>query len=86
MKLLHCRWCKDVVALDKTERTCKCGRSKGKYFSDGLNAEILGVYAVAIGFENHSFADAVRNEPESGMGIEFTAFVIPRNVPTILRH
>jgi len=84
MKLAYCKLCGDLVRLTYAKRTCMCGSTEGRYF-DSVNAEILGEYSVAIGFENLSFKLALDNVPESGMGVHFTAFVIPENVPSILR-
>ena len=84
MKLLLCKSlaCRDIVKLSKTTRTCQCGATGGHYKEDGLNAVYYG-NAIPIGFHNSSFTDAISNQPEYGSGVEFTAFVIPDNVPTI---
>jgi hypothetical protein len=82
MKLIFCPECWDVVKLStKSTRTCECGKASGRYI-DNLNAEISGT-AVAVGFNNFSFAFAVRGQPERGMGKNFEAFVIPKECPTI---
>lgn len=31
MKLLNCLACQDIVRMFEEERTCKCGKSKGRY-------------------------------------------------------
>jgi hypothetical protein len=43
----------------------------------------IGGKAIPLGIANSSLAKAVRNRPETGQGFEFTAFVIPRECPTI---
>ena len=82
MKLLFCNKCHDVFRLDRDARKCHCGAVGGKYVND-LNAEYYGEDAVALGFANNTFTDAVCNQPQSGMGERFTAFVIPKECDTI---
>lgn len=81
MKLLLCPSCQDVRKLLKSRTTCQCGSSWGQY-TDGLNATIGGK-AIPLGFANSTLVTALRNRPESGDGSRFTAFVIPKCVPTI---
>ena len=81
MKLIYCSHCDDVRKLSYTLTTCECGRSFGKYDKDGLNAMYSGE-AVPIGFANQSFMDAFLDQPESGQGQRFEAFVIPKKCPT----
>jgi len=85
MKLIICERCDDVVKLSTKEwRSCECGASGGRYMDD-LNAEIWGS-CQAIGFSNPSLVDALKRQPETGWGVVFEAFVIPRIVPTIRRR
>jgi len=81
MKLILCPKCNDLFRLTHEFCKCECGASAGNY-TDNLNAVTYGK-AIPIGFLNHSFVQAVLNQPESGMGKEFTAFVIPKSCPTI---
>lgn len=83
MKLLFCTACGDVVKL-RTEavRMCFCGLSWGRYDPDGISGEIGGK-AIPLGFANPSFANALRNQPDSGAGREFAAFVIPKVCLTV---
>lgn len=83
MKLVYCLECNDMVRLTKDERTCECGRSGGQYEPDGLNATFFGENSVPVGFTNSSFRAAIRNRPHSGMGYNFTAFVMPTVIPTL---
>lgn len=62
------------------ERSCFCGKSKGKYL-DNLYAEYSGP-AIPIGFANFSFVQALRNQPDKAPGKTFEAFVIEKNCPT----
>jgi hypothetical protein len=82
VKLIFCTECGDVVALRSEDRTCLCGRSGGVYGPDRLHATIRGA-AIPLGFVNASFKAALRNRPETGIGAEFTAFVIQRVCDTI---
>lgn len=85
MKLIFCPTCEDVVRLQEFIRTCQCGRSGGRYLSDGVHAQYWGK-AVPLGFENADFTDAVRNQPKVGkQGLRFTAFVIPKRCDTFER-
>ena len=84
MKLIFCPTCEDVLKLriSPAPRRCHCGDSWGRYYADGIRAEIGG-RAVPLGFANNSFAEALRNRPADGKGELFTAFVMPVAVPTI---
>lgn len=81
MKLILCPHCSDLFRLTHTYKTCECGESAGNYVDD-LYAVTYGK-AIPVGFANSSFVEAIRKQPESGMGKEFTAFVIPKQCPTI---
>lgn len=77
MKLVFCNKCSSVFSLSlKKEKSCDCGECKGKYI-DELNAEFSGD-GIPLGFVNYSFIGALLSQPESGLGNEFTAFVIPK--------
>ena len=80
MKLLYCTYCQDFLNLGYLEKICSCGRVKGRY-TDDLNALHNG-NGITIGIANDSFARAIRDQPECGMGKEFTAFVIPKQCAT----
>lgn len=82
MKLLLCKNCQDVIRLIDEERKCRCGSVKGRYINE-IYAEYSGEHAVPIGFANGSLVHAVHNQPETGMGEGFEAFVIPKNCPTM---
>lgn len=85
MKLLFCKNCQDVIRLVQEEvRTCRCGKVSGKYIND-LDAIYSGKEAVPLGFSNHSFANAIRNQPEKNWGKEFTAFVIQKKCDTFVK-
>jgi len=81
MKLVFCAACHDVFNLTMEEKVCGCGLSGGRY-TDELNAEFWGP-AQPIGFLNNELVDALRNQPESGQGERFSAFVIPRKCKTM---
>ena len=81
MKLLLCRKCQDVVRLIQKERSCECGCVKGRYINN-IYAEYSGEHAVPLGFANGSFVQAIRNQPKSGWGENFEAFVIPQECET----
>lgn len=86
MKLIYCPKCHDIVALMIVEvRHCLCGRSRGHYLDDGIEAVIEGE-AIPLGIATASFHKALNNRPESGQGEEFTAFVIPEKCDTITKR
>ena len=55
MKLLYCKKCDSVVRLVTQHGQCECGHCWGRY-TDDLNAEYYGMWAVKLWFDNHSFA------------------------------
>lgn len=82
MKLVLCKECQDIVRLiEDKKRVCQCGKVGGKYVDD-LNAVYFGDVAVPIGFANSTLVKAIANQPENGMGVNFTAFVIPKTCDT----
>lgn len=82
MKLIFCPECHDIRRLTQRKRMCTCRRSWGQYDLDGLHAAIGGL-AVPLGIANPSFAKALQDRPESGLGSAFNAFVIPRVCDTV---
>ncbi|MFP4019735.1 MAG: hypothetical protein ACLFUH_10865 [Bacteroidales bacterium] len=81
MKLIFCKECEDIVRLIPEEtRYCQCGKSSGKY-TDNLYAWYSGP-CIPIGIANSSLAEALTNQPESGDGKKFNAFVIPKKCDT----
>jgi len=50
-----------------------------------IDAIYSGDDAVPIGFANGSLVEALRNQPEAGMGKVFTAFVIPKECETFVK-
>lgn len=91
MKLIFCTECQSTVTLrPKKTRSCECGNVKGRYIN-GLEARFVAKTSsyFLIGYANQTFQQAVfdchmHGEP-GGMGIEFTAFVIPEPCPTFLK-
>ena len=84
MKLLICTKCSDTIKLSTEEvRYCECRETSGRYLSDGLYAWYEGEHAIPIGIANGSLVDAIKNQPEAGLGEIFTAFVIPKSCPTM---
>ena len=81
MKLLYCTECHDIVLLTYNLRHCECKKCYG-FYADEINAIFCGP-GVCVGFNNKSFLDALRNQPEEGMGECFEAFIIPKTVSSI---
>jgi hypothetical protein len=82
MKLILCTACNDVLSLRREARNCLCGQSGGHYLEDGLHARIWG-NCIPIGIANDSLLEAIRERPAGGLGVEFTAFVMPKVCLTI---
>jgi len=68
MKLLLCTYCDDVFKLDREEvRSCKCGRVRGKYKSDGSHAVTNGEgVPIAIGNRKLLMKAMYLSEEDSG--------------------
>lgn len=81
-KLMVCTYCDDIISLRLMPRSCECGRSRGAMLDD-KRCEILGKFAVPIGFANHSFVNAVKFRPSRGLGLRFEAFVFPQVNDTV---
>lgn len=79
MKLLFCRSCADVRKLNSTHTVaCECGKSRGRYLSDGLYAIFTGATAHIIGIDNNSLADAIRQQRQTPQpGADVIAFLFP---------
>ena len=86
MKLLFCKECNAVFSLTLKEKSCDCGKTKGRY-TDTLNAVYQGP-AMSLGFNNSSFINAMclqallnlkeeNNTDAYSKGEEFIAFTIP---------
>lgn len=84
MKLLLCLECNDIFNLDLKMKKCSCGKTKGQYI-DNLSAIYEGDSAIPIGISNPSLKEAILNQPDDGMGKEFTAFTIPKVCPTFIK-
>ncbi len=86
MKLLMCDECDDVFNLDFHEKSCKCGKTKGKYL-DNQNAICSGDTAMLMGFSNPSLRSAIKNKKSGavGFGLNFTAFIIDDNCRTFIK-
>ena len=83
MKLLLCLKCDHIFSLDFQERTCNCNATKGRYINH-QDATYSGDFAVPLGFANSSLSNAIKNQPQTGLGEVFTAFVIPKQCPTFI--
>lgn len=79
--------------LTHKEKSCGCGKTKGRYI-DELNAEYSG-NVQAVGFANGSFRNALmlqrhqdkipKPKNECCKGVEFTAFFIPKAATSLIR-
>ena len=85
MKLLLCTKCSDVFSLRHEQKTCSCGKTKGRYIDD-TNAVYSGEYAVGLGFKNDSFVYAIFNRPIKGLGKTFESWVMPLDCLSFTRE
>lgn len=83
VKLLLCLKCSHIFNLDYNERMCDCGSTKGKYINQ-QEAIYSGKHSIPLGVANDSLINAIKNQPQEGMGEEFSAFVIPKICPTFI--
>jgi predicted nucleic acid-binding Zn-ribbon protein len=93
MKLLACIDCGDIFNLTSKEKSCSCGKTKGRYIND-IDAEYEG-NAQPIGFSNPSFRTSLiiqrqedkmpKPKNECCKGVEFTAFFIPKAATTLTK-
>jgi len=83
MKLIYCNNCKDIIRLHKTTTDCLCGESGGHYKEDGSLHAIIYGNCKPLGFDSNEFKNAIASQPEYGEGRKYTAYVIPRNSPTV---
>jgi len=82
MKLLFCPDCQDVFKLAKILRSCECGKCSGKYIN---NLDAIYNNGIPLGFNNQSLGMACAAQPVAGWGKRFEAFVIARNVTTMVK-
>lgn len=61
MKLLNCTSCGDVVGLNCAARSCRCGKSWGRY-TDNVQAEYGGPSRI-LGMLNEEYAVSLTVEP-----------------------
>ena len=83
MKLLFCLDCEDVKKLDTDWVFCNCGKTAARYLEDKLHSEYRGATAIPVGFDNYSFAQAVRQRRDHGSNWRFEAFTIPADADTV---
>lgn len=91
MKLLLCTDCQSIFSLTQHHiRSCECGNVKGLYV-DELNARFRSINNnyFMMGFANYTVQKAIseycRFGSPDGMGLNFTAFVIPEPCSTFVR-
>ena len=82
MKLLYCKSCNDLFSLNIDNRTCQCGETGGHYKDNKLDIVIYG-HAIPVGINNNFFLTAVDIQNDFGEGINFEAYVMPKNCPTV---
>lgn len=91
MKLLICTDCQSVVSLTQDHaRSCECGNVKGMYI-DELNARFRSINDcyLMVGFANYTVQKAIQDYRKhgspDGMGLNFTAFIIPEPCKTFIQ-
>ena len=84
MKLIYCKKCLTITSLTRQSRVCPCKSSGGRYEPEGLSAIYWGE-AVPLGVLTLTFELAIKNQPKTGLGRGFDAFVIPEECDTFQR-
>jgi hypothetical protein len=86
MKLILCKHCQDIVRpYPKEVRKCHCGDVEVRCINElDIIVKCTEEWATPIGFKNSSFRLSVIQQPESGMGLEFVAFIIPKKSSSII--
>lgn len=78
MKLIFCPECHSIFNLTLVEKSCKCGKSSGSYMADLRTVEVSET-SIVFCFNNSEFTDAIVNtKPTQRVGINFSAWVLPR--------
>ena len=85
MKLLYCSLCNDIFNLDFKLKKCSCGNAAGRYL-DEVCAEYSGENVYPLGFDNLSLKRALQNQPLTGGGKHFAAFVIAKECFTMWKE
>ena len=84
MKFVYCQCCGDLRKLKLREvMLCNC-KAVGGFYLDDLHA-VISQEAIPIGWDNRSFAAALKGRPIKGDGHVYTAFTIPEECPTVVR-
>lgn len=90
MKLLYCIDCEDMIRLIPNEiRSCRCGKTKGKYESDGRYAVVNG-NGISIAISNHSLLNLLlyleENQTELDRVFNIECWARPHEHPTLNKH
>ncbi len=86
MKLLYCQVCDDIIKLRYEDTFCECGKSWGRYQSDGLYA-VIGGKALVIGIGNQALAQARRmHEAEPDEQFTLTAWLMREGAGHVVRE
>ena len=83
MKLLYCKDCSDLIELNRAERTCICGNTKGRYI-DSTNATYSG-NCIPMGINNLSLVLAILSYEETPGNFPIETFTIPEDCKTMKR-
>ncbi len=84
MKFVYCQCCGDVRKLKLQKVTlCNC-KAVGGFYLDDLHA-VISQEAIPMGWDNRSFAAALKGRPIKGDGYVFTSFTIPEECSTVVR-
>ncbi len=79
MKLIMCGSCHDVVKLDHESRSCKCGKSSGRYLDH--NQAVYSGYAMPIGMRNDDLRLAWFNWI-AGKTTDIRTYTFAKDAPT----
>jgi hypothetical protein len=88
MKLLLCTHCQDIFKITTEEKKfCMCKRCWGQTIGNYKLSTKVRVsdnqHTVVLGVSNTELRMAVIDQPATGMGKKFLAFVIPKHCNTV---
>jgi len=74
MKMIYCNFCGDIYNVDKTIKTCSCGKTKALYINDE-NIIYGGDEALCLGLDNNTFEIAKYKQVLDGFATRFDSYV-----------
>lgn len=88
MKLLFCPECNDIIKIQRSDRSCLCFASGGRYFGDDPDNNEVAIWgkAIVLGVSNQSFHEAYRARQRHLSTEYFDAWFFSEKAPHITRY